>query len=91
LEANYVRLGTGAGPSPEQALRLGFAERESIEADEARRLAEELMRRLPIDDKGMISLLEGGWEIARQICWEQVVQRLFLPAIQEIVEADVLQ
>ena len=81
LEADFTRMGDVV--SIEQALRINTVQRNAIEQQECGRVAEELLRRLPRSDDDMCRLMDSGWELARQMSWEQVVSRFIMPALRE--------
>jgi len=72
------------------AVRIGAKERRRVELDENRRLAVELDRRLPDDEKAMAELLESGWQLAGRMGWQQVVADYFLPGVARAREQDQL-
>lgn len=64
------------------AMAIGAAERDPVETLEARRVAGELMERLPRSDEQMQELIETGAELAEQMSWEKVVEQYLLPALE---------
>ena len=89
LLANYI--GLDAPISIDEALQLSAADREAVEAVEGKRLALEIMRRLPTDEAGRGRLLESGWELASRLDWPHVVEDIFLPAVRRTCGQDKLE
>ena len=69
----------------ERLLTLPAAERDRIESDEARRLAREILRRLARDDQAVQRRIRSGYDLARKMDWEHVVEGYFLPAIARAI------
>ncbi|NQU76825.1 MAG: hypothetical protein HQ546_10990 [Planctomycetes bacterium] len=80
LEADFTRLAQAV--SIEQAKQIGTQQRNQAEAVETARIANELMKHLPRTDKQMQQFIDTGWELARQMSWEQVVNQFVMPALQ---------
>jgi len=71
-----------------RAAALGRAERDEVEAGQAKRLAAELARRLPRDEAQMAKLVELGWRLGQRLSWQRVVSEYFLPAVRRACERD---
>lgn len=84
--ADYTRLGQ-QGLRPEQLLAIGQPQRDQIEAIEARRVAEELLRRLPRAPQEFEGFIERGYKLAQQMSWDVVARDYVLPGIQRAVKA----
>ncbi|NLF32358.1 MAG: hypothetical protein GX591_15895 [Planctomycetes bacterium] len=84
LEANFTRLDRQA--SIGDALSIDPWQRDAVETAEGRRIAEELVRRLPRTDEQMGRLMEIGAELASQMDWQNVVTRFVMPALQRTEE-----
>lgn len=80
LEANFTRLPREV--SVQEALAIDIPQRDQVEAEEARRLAAELIHRLPRSDQEMEKLIRTGSQLAAKMSWEHVVTNLFLPALE---------
>ncbi len=79
--ADYI----GAAPRPrsvQRALEIGARELRAVERDVAEKLAEELLTRLPADEKATQKLMRTGLEMATQMSWDTVAERFILPAIR---------
>ena len=74
----------GAAPAGDylQALTIGQAERDRIEADEAGRVARQVAARLPRADEAMRKLLKDGYELGRRMSWEVVARDYLLPGLR---------
>ncbi len=88
LVGDFVRLAKPVSVS--EAIGATRRQRDAVEAAEGKRLAGELMRRLPQNDDDMAELLRAGWELARQLDWERVVEEFFLPAVRRTGRRDEL-
>ena len=85
LEADFTDLTAVGSIRPEEA---ATAHCDAVAKVEGKRVAEELARRLPSDQAGVAELLESGWNLARQLRWDRVVEEMFLPAIRRMCEED---
>ena len=88
LEADFTRL--PAAMEPEAILGIGLAQREAVEDAECRRLAGELLKRLPGTDQDVERMLKAGWDLGRRVSWDRVVEDYFLPALHRICKLDEL-
>ena len=84
LEANFVALPHDV--SIHEALGIGAQQRDPVETMEARRLASELIERLPRTGPAMDKLLKSGATLAERMSWEHVVTDFLLPALQRTSE-----
>ena len=84
LEADFIKL--PAEVTIEEAMAIGERQRNPVEAREARRLATELIERLPRSDEQMAQLINTGAALAEQMNWENVVTRFVMPALQRTEE-----
>ena len=87
IEGDFARLGGDLGADP---MRIGMTDRDAIEACEGRRLAEELLRRLPAGDERSAALLESGHRLSQRLSWDHVVPEYFLPAVERLCKRDEL-
>jgi len=79
LEADFLAV-----PDPlsiRELLELQIPQRDRVESDEAKRLAAEIVRRLPRDDQARRRCAEKGYELAQRMSWERVVREYFLPSL----------
>ena len=75
LEADFLHLPADAPLSP------GNTERDGIESVEGRRLAESIIERLPRAEQTVQRRISEGYELARRMSWDHVVQEYFLPGL----------
>jgi hypothetical protein len=74
----------GSAPAGDylQALAIGQAERDRIEADEAGRVAHQIAESLPRDNQAMQKLLQDGYELGRRMSWEVVARDYLVPGLR---------
>ena len=70
----------------EQILKIDKSERDAIEARQAKRIAKELLDKLPRNQADIESLLNSGSQIAQKITWQNILQDYFLPAIEKLIK-----
>ena len=81
--ADYTTLPPGvADGGCQAALGIGRAQRDEIEAASARRVAAEIMARLPRTSKAMAQMIKEGYRISRKMSWEVVVADYLLPGLK---------
>ncbi len=83
LVADYTGL-PDDHTSLHQVLAIGPSERAAAEEKEAERVAGEILRRLPTDEKQREAFIAGGYELACRMSWEVVVRDYFLPVINDL-------
>jgi len=83
LVADYTGLPDDHA-SLHQVLAIGPSERGAAEEKEAERVAGEILRRLPTDEKAREAFIAGGYELACRMSWEVVVRDYFLPVINDL-------
>ncbi len=91
LEADFTDLHRPV--TIDEALRIGAFQRDPVETAECRRIAGELVERLPRSDEEMETLLRTGGELAGQMGWDSVVREFLLPALErtrELSEIDII-
>ncbi len=84
IEADFLRLPKDMGLS--RLVDLSIAERNLIEADEARRLAGLLGPRLVRDSDALARRIDSGYALARRMSWQHVVREYFLPSLVSTAE-----
>jgi hypothetical protein len=62
-------------------LQIGLEERAAVEEVEARRVAGEIINKLPLDEAAMERMLQSGYDLARHMGWDEVARQYVLPAI----------
>jgi hypothetical protein len=80
LQADFVTLPHDV--SIQEAMAINIPQRDAVERMETRRIASELIGRLPRTDKQMQAMIDSGWKLAEKMSWEQVVTRFVMPALQ---------
>jgi len=83
LVADYIGLPDN-GATLDQVLAIGPSERAAAEEEEAERVAGEILKRLPTDEKAREALIAGGYELASRMSWEVVVRDYLLPVINDL-------
>ena len=83
LVADYTGLPAG-NAALDSVLSVGPRERNAAEEEEAKRIADEILKRLPCDRKCHEALIRSGYELARQMSWEVVVRDYLLPVINDL-------
>jgi len=68
----------------DQVLSVGPRERSAAEEEEAERVAGEILKRLPTDEKAREALIAGGYELASRMSWDVVVRDYLLPVINDL-------
>ncbi len=67
-------------------LAMTRAERDRIETIECRRIADELMDRIPGDNESRKALIQSGQKLVRKMGWDQVVRDKLVPVLQRITQ-----
>ena len=80
LIADYTEL-DGLPADVDAVRNIGQAERDHIEAQNSRYVAEELLKRLPRSPSQAEQLLHQGYEIGAHMSWEVVARNYFLPGL----------
>ncbi len=80
IVADYTDLDE-PGLDVDDLMQVDIGRREQVEQRVARKIAEQILRRLPQDNKDVESYLTTGYEIASKMGWEVVAKEYFLPAI----------
>lgn len=66
----------------ESLLKLDRAKRDFVESLVARKVAEELYKRLPTNEAQFARMIESGYELAKNMSWEVVARDYVLPGIE---------
>jgi len=85
LVADYTGLPDN-GAKLEQVLSIGPRERGAAEEQEAERVAAEILKRLPTDEKAREAFMTSGYELARRMSWEVVVRDYLLPVLNDLLQ-----
>jgi hypothetical protein len=82
IVADYITLPKDMAVDDYKAAQvIGQPERDRVEAARAQIVAQEIMRRLPNGQPAQQRLLEQGYQLARKMDWDVVVQEYLLPAL----------
>jgi glycosyltransferase involved in cell wall biosynthesis len=68
--------------------RMRSSMRDELEVAESRRVASRVDALLPRDEKTLRRRMEAGYELARRMGWEHVVNDYFLPSLHHAAEPD---
>jgi hypothetical protein len=90
IVADYTKL-DDTGLHPAQFLAIGAAERVAVEEAEAKRVAAELVKRLPKTPAEHEQFLARGYDLARQMSWDVVARDFVIPGIQRASKAGKLK
>ena len=90
IVADYTEL-PDMGLRPEQLMNIGQPERERIEDEVARRVAAELVSRLPRTPAEFEPFVERGYALARKMSWDVVARDYILPGIGRATKAQRLK
>jgi len=80
-------LGSMAQAPIEELQTITIAQRDELEAAEAKRIADELLGRLDAGEAASRDRLERGYELASRMSWDRVVADRFMPALDSAVRA----
>jgi hypothetical protein len=84
IEGDYIT--PAAGRDVQALLNLSIGDRDAIESQEGRRLAEIIMDRLPRDEATLAKRMDEGLALAKRMGWEYVVRERFLPSLGHAAE-----
>ncbi len=84
IEGNFCRLPKHI-PLPE-LLSLSIQQRDEVEVIESKRLAKLVDARLPRDEDTLRKRLTEGYNLARKMSWQKVVQEYFLPSLDRAAQ-----
>jgi len=85
VEANFVNLPDDwLARTVEDLLAISIPQRDQIETAEGRRVAPLLVDSLPRTDAQLQELIDDGYDLARRMSWEHVVQDYFLPSLSRV-------
>ncbi|HEX4123335.1 MAG TPA: hypothetical protein VHY37_01310 [Tepidisphaeraceae bacterium] len=90
IVADYTEL---ADPNirPEKLLNINQTQRDQIEDTIARKVAEELVARLPRTPDEFQQFINGGYALAQKMSWEVVAKEYVVPGIQRASRAKRLE
>ena len=85
--ADYTDLGSVRADLPD-ILAIDREKREVIEERVAASLAQEIIKRLPTSDAELAKFIDSGYELAKKMSWEVVVNNYVLPALDRASRRD---
>ncbi|HRT24247.1 MAG TPA: hypothetical protein P5033_09215, partial [Anaerohalosphaeraceae bacterium] len=83
IEVDYTNLNGQRGMSLEDLLKIDRQFRDQIEYKVSEKAALEICARLPRKDDDFNQLLRSGYELARHMSWEAVVEKYFLKSLNK--------
>jgi len=84
IVSDYTELGYLVDEDIETMLLIDRNVRDRIEAVQSKKVAEEILARLPQNKSRMDNLIRNGYELAKQMCWDTIVSNYLLPSLQNI-------
>ena len=85
IVADYTHL-THSPDSIDALKAIGTEERNQIEAANSFDIAAKLLGRLPRNERDVDEMIERGYEIAKKMSWEVVVEDYFLPGLHRALQ-----
>lgn len=84
--ADYTNLETHNQPDIEDVLQIDRATRDQIEASQSEKVAMQICSRLPKSEAEIEAMIHSGYELARNMSWDVVVNHYLLKCLREILE-----
>ncbi len=81
--ADYTNLGMHDFTEIEDLLQIDRAVRDRIEASESEKVAMQICSRLPKNDAEIESMIQAGFELAKNMSWDIVVNDYLLSSLQK--------
>ena len=85
--ADYTQLGEMAHDDIEDLLLIDQQTRNEIECEEAVRVANLILQRLPRSDADLEALVREGYRLAREMSWDVVVRKYLLSDLPKVTES----
>jgi hypothetical protein len=85
--ADYTCLAASPDMQLDQVLRIDRAARNSIEMDESKTVAMQICSRLPKNEMDSESMIRTGYELARNMSWDIVVDNYLLRGLKSVCKA----
>ncbi len=86
IEADYTQLDDGGRMHLEDLLHIDREQRDRIEYRVSEKIALEISSRLPKNDEDAVALLRSGYELARHMGWEAVVEKYVLTGLSRAIQ-----
>ncbi len=84
--ADYTNLANHSCSDIEDMLQIGRVVRDQIEASESDKVAMQICSRLPKNEAEIESMIQSGYELAKNMSWDIVVKDYLLNSLQKIPE-----
>lgn len=82
--ADYTNLEAHADSDIEDLLQIDRSVRDLIEASQSEKVAMQICSRLPKNEVEIETMIETGYELARNMSWDVVVRNYLLPSLERI-------
>jgi hypothetical protein len=90
IVADYTEL-PNKGIRPEQLMSIGQPQRDQIEHEVARKVAEQLIERLPRTPAEFDEFIHRGYDLAKHMSWDAVAENYLLPGFERALKASRLK
>jgi len=80
--ADYTDLADTVPSDLENMLRIDRVVRNRIETAQSKKVADEILTRLPKDDAEVQAIIHDGYELAKKMSWETVVKNYLLKSLE---------
>jgi hypothetical protein len=90
IVADYTELPNKA-IRPEQLMSIGQPQRDQIEHEVARKVAEQLIERLPRTPAEFDEFIHRGYDLAKHMSWDAVAENYLLPGFERALKASRLK
>ncbi|UCF17617.1 MAG: hypothetical protein JSW59_09175, partial [Phycisphaerales bacterium] len=84
IVADYTNLEDHADSEIEDLLQIDRSVRDHIEANQSAKVAMQICSRLPKNKTEIESMIETGYDLARNMSWDVVVRNYLLPSLERI-------
>jgi len=83
IVADYTNLETRAYTDIEDLLQIDRSVRDQIEATESEKVAMQICSRLPKNEAEIESMIQSGYELAKNMSWDVAVENYLLSSLQK--------
>ncbi|MHC4424933.1 MAG: glycosyltransferase family protein [Planctomycetota bacterium] len=84
IVADYTNLETQGHADIEDLLQIDRSVRDQIEASQSEKVAMQICSRLPKNESEIESMIQTGYELAKNMSWDVVVKNYLLSSLQKI-------
>jgi hypothetical protein len=88
--ADYTNLGYYGYADIKELLRINEASRSQIEALQSEEVAKRIIENLPRNESEHKSMIETGYQLAKDMSWDVAVKKYFLSGLQNPAEASLV-